>query len=180
MTRMRLRLTVALPLIFLTATATGCGDAGTDPRSDGVRPTREAEGFCPLPEDDRPAPTPCVTEDWNARLKENHAYREPMPITAEQKAEAAPRAKALAAALAELADTGTTEDALRAAAAEAIGMTPEQIEVLGTGFAPLRKVKVGGGEGRVCVNGAVDGSGHADAEVVGRSADGACLPLTGH
>ncbi|WP_406174868.1 hypothetical protein [Streptomyces sp. NBC_00996] len=89
--------------------------------------------------------------------------------------------KALAAALRKLAATGTTESAPRAAAAEALGMSAGRIEMQGTRFAPLRDVLVGGGEDRVCVNGTVDSTGRADAEVIGRTADGTCLPgLGGH
>lgn len=44
---------------------------------------------------------------------------------------------------------------------------------------PLHDMLVGGGEGRVCVNGTVDSSGHATAEVVGRTVEGTCLPGRG-
>ncbi|MFF2060876.1 hypothetical protein ACFVWZ_03550 [Streptomyces sp. NPDC058200] len=57
-----------------------------------------------------------------------------------------------------LTDGGTTEDGLRTAAAHALEMRPEQIETRGDDFAPLRDVLV---------------------EVVGRTADGACLPAVG-
>ncbi|MFI9586576.1 precorrin-3B C(17)-methyltransferase [Streptomyces sp. NPDC052236] len=184
MTRLRPRLIAALPLVLLAAVTAGCADPGTDPRAGGPGRTTssaEAKDYCPLPEERRATPSPCITLDWNARLAENHAYREPMAITAEQKANAAPRAKALAAALTKLADAGTTKTGIRAATAEALGTGLEQIELRGDDFAPLRGVLVGGGEGKVCVNGTVDSTGHADAEVVGRTADGTCLPgLGGH
>ncbi|WP_326699915.1 hypothetical protein OG909_23045 [Streptomyces sp. NBC_01754] len=75
--------------------------------------------------------------------------------------------------------TGTTEDGVRTAAAEAIHVAPERVELRGDDFIALRNPRVGGGEGRVCVNGAVDGTGHAKAEVLGRTADGSCLPGLG-
>ncbi|MDO0930404.1 hypothetical protein QQY66_01330 [Streptomyces sp. DG2A-72] len=104
-----------------------------------------------------------------------------MPITDEHKEQATPKATALAAALTKLAAAGTSKDVLRAAAAGALGTKQDQIEIRGEHFAPLRNVLVGGGEGRVSVNGRVDSTGKADAEVVGRTADGACLPgLGGH
>lgn len=120
-----------------------------------------------------------MTLDWNQRVAENHAYRSALPITEEQKRQGAPKAAALAATLTELAASGTSQEALRAAAARALVLTSTQIEVQGDDFDPLRNVLVGGGEGRVCVNGAVDGTGKAHAEVVGRTADGSCLPGPG-
>ncbi|MFI6494145.1 hypothetical protein [Streptomyces sp. NPDC050564] len=58
-------------------------------------------------------------------------------------------------------------------------MPAGKIEIQGSRFAPLRDVLVGGGEGRACVNGTVDSGGRADAEVIGRTADGTCLPGPG-
>ncbi|MEU2288676.1 precorrin-3B C(17)-methyltransferase [Streptomyces sp. NPDC013178] len=180
----RVRLIAVPSLVLLVALAAGCARPADDPRAGGpgsAASSAAAKGYCPLPEERRATPSPCITFDWNQRVAENHAYREPMPITAEQRAEAEPRARALAAALRKLVDSGTTEAGLRAAAASALGLPPEQIETRGDRFAPLRDALVGGGEGRVCVNGTVDSTGEASAEVVGRTADGACLPgLGGH
>ncbi|MFG2630720.1 precorrin-3B C(17)-methyltransferase [Streptomyces sp. NPDC048473] len=180
----RPRLIAALPLVLLAVMAAGCADPAADPRVGGpgmAKSSAEPKGYCPLPEERRATPSPCITLDWNQRVAENHAYRSPLPITTEQKQQAAPRAKALAAALRKLEDTGTTEAGLRAAAGDALGLRPEQIEIQGHRFAPLREVLVGGGEGRVCVNGTVDSIGQAEAEAVGRTADGTCLPgLGGH
>ncbi|MFE1963360.1 precorrin-3B C(17)-methyltransferase [Streptomyces sp. NPDC059479] len=177
---MRPRLIAALPLVLLAVLAAGCADPAADPRGAGPRGA-EPKGYCPLPEEQQATPSPCITFDWNQRLAENHAYRSPMPITTEQKQQAAPRAKALAAALRKLAGTGTTEAGLRAAAGDALGLRPEETEIQGHRFDPLRDVLVGGGEGRVCVNGRIDSTGQAEAEVVGRTADGTCLPgLGGH
>ncbi|MFE4372441.1 precorrin-3B C(17)-methyltransferase [Streptomyces sp. NPDC056835] len=175
----------AVPFLVLAAVVTaGCADPAADPRAVGrPEPTASsaAKGYCPLPEERRATPSPCITLDWNERLAENHGYREPMSITPEQKGEAAPRAEALAAALGKLVSAGTTEGDLRVVAAGALGVRQEQIEIRGDVSGPLRDVLVGGGEGRVCVNGAVDSTGQADAEVVGRTADGTCLPgLGGH
>lgn len=184
MTLTRSGLVSASALVLLAVTVAGCADPAADPRGGGPLPARSsasAKGYCPLPGERRATPSPCITFNWNQRVAENHAYRSPLPITPEQKTQAAPRAKALAAALGKLADTGTTESGLRAAAAEALGMPTARIEIQGYRFAPLRDVLVGGGEGRVCVNGTVDSSGRADAKVIGRTADGACLPgLGGH
>ncbi|BFO16992.1 hypothetical protein SHKM778_33800 [Streptomyces sp. KM77-8] len=118
---------------------------------------------------------PCVTFDWNRRVAENHAYRDRISITAEQREAAAPRAKALTAVLGEPADDG-----LDAAVAEALGVRPERIELRRQGYGvPAHGVLVGGGEGRVCVNGEVDGAGHVEVEIVGRTLEGTCLPGEG-
>ncbi|MFD6989852.1 precorrin-3B C(17)-methyltransferase [Streptomyces sp. NPDC059943] len=184
MTVIRPRLVAALPLLLLAVAAAGCADRAADPRAGGPGQTTSSaapKGHCPLPEEQPTTPSPCITFDWNERVAENHAYREPMPITEEQKREQIPRADALAAVLKKLADVGTTESGLRAAAADALELKPEQIEMRGHDFAPLREVLVGGGEGRACVNGTVNIAGQVDAEVVGRTADGPCLPgLGGH
>lgn len=179
--RGRLGTPVLLALLVLTA---GCADPATDPRAAGSAaspPAASAKGFCPPPEDTLASPSPCISYGWDQRVAENHAYREAQPITAGQRQEAQPRATALAAALRELAAEGTTLDGLRTAAAEALGLEARQIEVQGDFLAPLHDMRVGGGEGRVCVNGTVDSSGHATAEVVGRTVEGTCLPgLGGH
>ncbi|MGW3248864.1 precorrin-3B C(17)-methyltransferase [Streptomyces sp. NPDC001070] len=182
MTHARRRLAGALTLILLAVTTAGCADPAADPRTGGPGPDPSGVGgFCPPPEAEPATPTPCITLDWNQRVAENHAYRSAMPITDEQKEQAAPKAKALAAVLTKLAAAGTSQDALRAAAAGALGLPRDRIEVQGDYFAPLHDVLVGGGEGRVCVNGSVDSTGKAHAEVVGRTADGSCLPgLGGH
>ncbi|MDX3314349.1 precorrin-3B C(17)-methyltransferase [Streptomyces sp. ME08-AFT2] len=177
--RRRVGAPVLLALLFLTA---GCANPSDDPRAAGSAPapaSRSPKGFCPPPEDTQAVPSPCISADWDQRVAENHAYRQEQPITAEQKREARPRATALAAVLQRLADSGTTADALRTAAATAIGLAPDGIEIQGEVLKPLHNVLVGGGEGRVCVNGAVDDRGHATAEVVGRTLDGACLPGRG-
>ncbi|MEV6423594.1 precorrin-3B C(17)-methyltransferase [Streptomyces sp. NPDC051662] len=165
----------AVPFLVLAAAVTaGCADP--EPPAPSA-----AKGYCPLPEERRATPSTCITFDWNERLAENHAYREPMSITAEQKEEAAPKAEALATALRKLVSAGATEGDLRVTAAGALGVRPEQIEIRGDLSKPLRDVLVDGGEGRVCVNGTVDSTGEADAEVIGRTADGTCLPgLGGH
>ncbi|MER5603204.1 precorrin-3B C(17)-methyltransferase [Streptomyces sp. NPDC002265] len=173
------RLTVPV-LVLIAVAAASCADPSADPRA-GETASAAAEGYCPLPEEDGPTPTPCITFDWNQRVAENHAYRSPMPITSLQKQQGAPRAEALTRALRKLAAKGTTEAALRDAAAGALGLRPAQIEIQGFRFDPLRDVLVGGGQGRVCVNGTIDATGRASAEVVGRTADGTCLPgLGGH
>ncbi|MFI5794933.1 precorrin-3B C(17)-methyltransferase [Streptomyces sp. NPDC051677] len=174
---------VLLALLFLTA---GCADPSSDPRAAGPStaapsPSGSAKGFCPPPEDTRATPSPCISYGWDQRVAENHAYRQPQSITDEQRQEAQPRATALAAALQKLAASGTTLDGLRTAAADALGLRAKEIEVQGDFLDPLHDVLVGGGEGRVCVNGTVDSSGHATAEVAGRTVEGTCLPgLGGH
>ncbi|MDR6974060.1 hypothetical protein J2X68_000738 [Streptomyces sp. 3330] len=185
MTRIRPRgLRGAPVLLTLLALTAGCADPSRDPRaadSAAASPSATAKGFCPPPEDTLASPSPCISYGWDQRVAENHAYREAQPITAGQRQEARPRATALAAALQRLAAKGTTLDGLRTAAAEALGLEARQIEVQGDFLAPLHDVLVGGGEGRVCVNGAVDVEGHATAEVVGRTVEGTCLPgLGGH
>ncbi|MFD9434729.1 precorrin-3B C(17)-methyltransferase [Streptomyces sp. NPDC060002] len=174
---------VLLALLFLTA---GCADPSSDPRAAGPASaspsdSAQAKGFCPPPEDTLASPSPCISYGWDQRVAENHAYREAQPITAEQRQEAQPRATALAAALQELSAKGTTLDGLRTAAAQALGLEARQIEVQGDFLVPLHDMLVGGGEGRVCVNGTVGISGRASAEVVGRTVEGTCLPgLGGH
>lgn len=175
----------ALALVLLGLTVSGCADPASEPRASGpgpaVRGSGEPKGFCPLPEEQPAAPSPCITFDWNQRQKENHGYREPVPITEEQRRDAAPRAEALAAVLKRLAGTGTTQDGLRAAAAGALGLPEERIELRVHSFDPLGDALVGGGEGKVCVNGGVGSTGTASAEVIGRTKDGTCLPgLGGH
>lgn len=170
-------------MLLLAVVLAGCGERAADPRAEDPEPTASAaaEGYCPPPEEQQSTPSPCITLDWTERVEENHAYRRPVAITAEQKAAAAPRAEALAATLKKQVNSGTTEGDLRAAIADALGLAPQEIEIQGDVSEPLRNVAVGGGEGRVCVNGSVDSTGRADAEVVGRTADGTCIPgLGGH
>ncbi|MEU4092871.1 precorrin-3B C(17)-methyltransferase [Streptomyces sp. NPDC026673] len=175
----RRRIVGTLALVLIAVAAAGCADPSADPRAGGAG--RAGKGLCPPPDAQPAEPSPCMTLDWNDRVAENHAFREPMPITEEQKRQSAPKAEALAAALTELAAGGTTQETLRTAAARALGLTSRQIEVRGIHFDPLHDVLVGGGEGRVCVNGTVDAAGKAHAEVIGRTADGTCLPgLGGH
>jgi hypothetical protein len=181
--RCRHRAPVLLALLVLTA---GCADPSGDPRAAGAStappsPSGSAKGFCPPPEDTRASPSPCISYGWDQRVAENHAYRQPLSITSEQRQEGQPQATALAAALQKLAGSGTTLDGLRTAAAGALGLEAKQIEVRGDFLDPLHDVLVGGGNGRVCVNGTVDSSGQATAEVVGRTVEGTCLPgLGGH
>ncbi|MFE4053411.1 precorrin-3B C(17)-methyltransferase [Streptomyces sp. YIM B13518] len=166
------RLLAALPLVLLVAVTAGCADGKTS--------SSEPQGYCPLPEERGPAPSPCITFDWNRRPAENHAYRERVTLTADQQEAAAPRAKAPATALRKPADAEPTEDGLRAAAADAVGVRPERIEIRTRGFGvPDHGVLVGGGEDRVCLNGTVDAAGRVDVEVVGRTLDGMCLPGEG-
>ena len=72
------------------------------------------------------------------------------------------------------------DDGLGAAVAEALGVRPEQVELRRQGYGvPAHGVLVGGGKGRVCVNGEVDGAGHVEVEIVGRTLEGTCLPGEG-
>jgi hypothetical protein len=124
-----------------------------------------------------PSPSPCITTSETQRYAENHAYRQRVPITATQTAQAAPRAAALLTALTKLSASRTADEAaLRSAVVKALGLTANGAEIKGTeAGAPLRYVEVGGGAGRVCVNGAIDGQGKATTEVVGRTLEGTCL-----
>ncbi|OQR61411.1 precorrin-3B C(17)-methyltransferase [Streptomyces maremycinicus] len=184
--RRRLGAPVVQALLALTLAA-GCADPSDDPRAadppaspPSAPASAQAKGFCPPPEDTQASPSACITYGWDQRVAENHAYRETQPLTAEQRRQAQPKAAALAAALQELAAAeGTTLDGLRAAAARALGLKAPQIEVRGNFLASLHDMVVGGGEGKVCVNGAVDVEGHATAEVVGRTVEGTCLPGPG-
>jgi hypothetical protein len=123
------------------------------------------------------SPSPCITTSETQRYAENHAYRQRVPITATQTAQAAPRAAALLTALTKLSASRTADEAaLRSAVVKALGLTANGAEIKGTeAGAPLRYVEVGGGAGRVCVNGAIDGQGKAATEVVGRTLEGTCL-----
>lgn len=168
MPRTRRRLLAALPFVLLVVVTAGCANTADRPRA-------EPQGYCPLPEEQGPTPSPCITFDWNQRVAENHGYRKRISITAEQKETAAPRAKELTAVLG-----GPVDGGLRAAAAEAIGVRPDRIELRTRGFGvPDHGVLVGGGEGRVCVNGTADAAGHVEVEVVGRTLEGTCLPGEG-
>ncbi|MFD7770050.1 precorrin-3B C(17)-methyltransferase [Streptomyces sp. NPDC059787] len=173
MPRTRPRLLAALPFVLLVAVTAGCADREVS--------SSEPRGYCPLPEEQGPTPSPCITFDWNRRLAENHGYRERISITAEQKETAAPRAKALATALGKQAGTGATEDGLRTAVADAIGVPPEGVEIRMQGFGvPDHGVLVGGGSAnRVCLVGTVDAADRVEVEVVGRTVEGTCLPGEG-
>jgi hypothetical protein len=179
-----------VPLLFVVSLAlalplAGCASPADDPRNaaatgSSARPS--SVPLCPVHEgsENEPKPSPCISQDWNDRVRENHAYREEMPITAAQRAEAEPRARALAAALKRLAGTGATEDALREAAAEAIGVEPSTVEIRGE-FGASEYVDLGGGHGKVCVLGHLHKGADPTAEVTGRTNDGTCLPgLGGH
>ncbi|WP_406174866.1 hypothetical protein [Streptomyces sp. NBC_00996] len=91
MTLTRSGLLSAPALVLLAVAAAGCADPAADPRGGGPHPATSAKGYCPLPEERRSTPSPCITFDWNQRVAENHAYRSPLPITAGRKALAAPQ-----------------------------------------------------------------------------------------
>ncbi|MDJ0342415.1 hypothetical protein QMK19_22035 [Streptomyces sp. H10-C2] len=70
--------------------------------------------------------------------------------------------------------------AVREAAGHALGVPAAQIEIKAAGYdKPLKNVQVGGGGGKVCVNGTVDTDGAVTTEVAGRTLEGTCLPGDG-
>jgi len=163
-----------------TDTASSVGANGASP---GGSTGPGGVAYCPGPEEPPPpSPAPsCIPFDWNSRVAENHAYNDEQPLTDAQRAAAQPKATALAAELARLAGKPATETAVRQDAANALGLPLTSIEARGTFDGPLKNILVGGGTGAVCVNGSIDISGKATAEVVGRTMDGTCLPgLGGH
>ncbi|MFB7373738.1 precorrin-3B C(17)-methyltransferase [Streptomyces sp. NPDC056222] len=171
----------AAALLLLVLAAGGCADPADDPRAAGA-PTSQAS--CPAPEDARPAdPGPCNAydpEDPADKYAENHGYRRETELTAEQRAGAEGAAEALAAELRKFAGKRATEDELQAAVASVIGVRENEVEVRGEFDKVLKDVLVGGGHGKVCVNGHIGESG-ATAEVAGRTMDGTCIPgLGGH
>jgi hypothetical protein len=115
------------------------------------------------------------------RYAENHGYRREMELTPEQRAGAEDEAEALGAVLRTFAGKSATEAELRAAVAPVIGVQPNEVEVRGVFGRPLKNVLVGGGHGKVCVNGRIGDLDGVTAEVAGRTMDGTCLPgLGGH
>lgn len=75
----------------------------------------------------------------------------------------------------------TDEREVRRTVADALGLPEEKAEVRGNRYAPLREVTVGAGEGRACADAYVEPGGEVTVEIVGRTAEGTCLPgLGGH
>jgi hypothetical protein len=146
-----------------------------------VRATGQGVLFCPPPEAPKPTgPQPsCIPFDWEKRVAENHAFQQQQPISDAQRAASRPKADALAAELTRLAGTRTDETAVRRAVAKVLGLDLPRVEAQGTFDGPLKNISVGGGTGVVCVNGAIDTTGKATAEVDGRTNDGSCLPGPG-
>ncbi|MFF5917689.1 precorrin-3B C(17)-methyltransferase [Streptomyces flavochromogenes] len=158
----------------------GCADPGDDPRATA---SREGMRYCPGPNEPPLEPqTPCISQDPAQKYAENHGYRRQMEITEEQRAGARDRAEALAKALWRIKDEPAGESEIRAAAAAALGLAPHELEYReGARGERPQNIDVGGGEGKVCVNGRIDDQGQATAEVAGRTMDGTCLPgLGGH
>ncbi|WP_329279030.1 precorrin-3B C(17)-methyltransferase [Streptomyces sp. NBC_00691] len=166
----------------LVTSVGGCADPSDDPRATA---SREGMRYCPAPNEPPLAPqTPCISQDPAQKYAENHGYRRQTAITEEQRAGARGRAEDLAEALRGLTGRPVGASEVRAAAAVALGLEPGDIEYRagadGKGKG-LQNIDVGGGEGRVCVNGRIDDQGRVTAEVAGRTLDGTCLPgLGGH
>jgi hypothetical protein len=167
--------------VLLALAGTGCADRASQTGQTAPSATPgTAIGYCleyGTQASPSPSPSPCITTSETQRYAENHAYRRRLPITAAQTAQAAPHAAALLTALTKLAASGTADEAaLRSAVVKALGLQANGAEIKGDmSEAPLRYVTVGGGEGRVCVTGAIDGTGKATTEVAGRTLEGTCL-----
>ncbi|WP_435972137.1 precorrin-3B C(17)-methyltransferase [Streptomyces sp. Qhu_M48] len=172
------RATAAVGLLLLAALAAGCADAADDPRAAS---SPSGMPVCPMPNEPPLAtPVPCISYDPDKRYAENHGYRREFEISDQQRAEAAGKAEALRAALAKLAGKPVDQAEVRAAAAQALGLRSNAVEVRDDAFgAPAKSITVGGGRGKVCVNGHLEENGTATAEVVGRTMDGSCIPSPG-
>ncbi|WP_329117760.1 precorrin-3B C(17)-methyltransferase [Streptomyces sp. NBC_01353] len=180
--RSRSRSAAVAALFLVTLAVGGCADPADDPRAAG---SRTGSPSCPPPEEQRPADLgPCNSydpEDPADKYAENHGYRREMELTPEERAGAEGTAETLAAELRTFAGKRVTQDELQVAVARVIGVQENEVEVRGEFDKVLKNVLVGGGHGKVCVNGRIDGSGGAGAEVAGRTMDGTCLPgLGGH
>ncbi|MFF4168719.1 precorrin-3B C(17)-methyltransferase [Streptomyces sp. NPDC001744] len=175
-------------VLLLAVLLGGCADPADDPRvSGGPRASGTPGGggmrYCPGPEEPPlPTPVPCVSQDPAQKYAENHAYRREQELTAEERAGAREKADALGRALKGLVGKPGGEADVRAAAAAALGLAPGDLEYRqGASGKVLRNVLVGGGRGKVCVNGGIGDTGDVTAEVAGRTMDGTCLPgLGGH
>lgn len=163
----------------------GCADPADDPRTSPAAPAPGSTPYCPAPMEPPLAPgTPCISQDPNQKYAENHGYRRQMELTPQERAGARGAAERLGRTLSGLAVKPAGENEIRAAAAAALGLSPDAIEYRagapGPGGLP-RNIALGGGTGKVCVNGLIGDSGTATAEVAGRTLDGTCLPgLGGH
>ncbi|WP_309054518.1 precorrin-3B C(17)-methyltransferase [Streptomyces sp.] len=163
----------------------GCADPADDPRTSPAAPAPGSTPYCPAPMEPPLAPgTPCISQDPNQKYAENHGYRRQMELTPQERAGARGAAERLGRTLSGLAAKPVGENEIRAAAAAALGLSPDAIEYRagapGPGGLP-RNIALGGGTGKVCVNGLIGDSGTATAEVAGRTLDGTCLPgLGGH
>ncbi|MFF0437517.1 precorrin-3B C(17)-methyltransferase [Streptomyces sp. NPDC004327] len=176
--RTRVPVTAAVLVGLLASGCAGVGTGGgVDPRS--VRPvTGEPSAV-------RSSGSGDPTMDAERRkYEENHGYRREMELTDDERGAAAGKAQALKAVLDGLAGTKVTEDQLRDAVAPAMGVEPRSVEVRGEFGGLLKSVEVGGGTGKVCVNGRIGSAppkSVVSAEVAGRTMDGTCLPgLGGH
>ncbi|MFF3317565.1 precorrin-3B C(17)-methyltransferase [Streptomyces sp. NPDC003035] len=164
----------ASALLLVTLVAGGCAVPPDDLRAAGAS-TGTPTG--------RPAGTPSLydPDDMADKYAENHGYRREMELTPEQRAGAEDEAEALGATLRTFAGKPATEAELRDAVAPVIGVQPNEVEIRGEFGKPLKNVLVGGGHGKVCVNGRIGDLDGVTAEVAGRTMDGTCLPgLGGH
>ncbi|WP_377271199.1 precorrin-3B C(17)-methyltransferase [Peterkaempfera sp. SMS 1(5)a] len=170
-----------------TPADTPAAHSSTAPRRtpDTAAPTRvtssgAARGYCPPPEAAPADPSPCITYDWGQRYAENHGYRQEQPISAQERTQAQPMADALATALRALAGRHPDTARIRAAAGQALGLPAARVELKSDGYdVPQHGFAVGGGQGKVCVNGTVSADGAVHTEVAGRTLDGPCLPGDG-
>ncbi|GAA3084626.1 hypothetical protein GCM10017562_63040 [Streptomyces roseofulvus] len=168
---------------LLAALVTGCAEPSADPRA-AATPSGEGMRFCPSPpEPQLPPGTACIPQDPASKYRENHAYRQEMELTEQERAGEQQKADRLGTVLRELATGSPGETEVRAAVAAALGLKPNDVEYrAGAQAGPtLRNLAVAGGTGKVCVKGQVTDSGTVTAEVSGRTMDGTCLPgLGGH
>ncbi|MFC7928011.1 precorrin-3B C(17)-methyltransferase [Streptomyces cinereoruber] len=169
--------------VLASVLVAGCADPSDDPRASASGTPSGGMRYCPSPQEPPIDPSvPCISQDPAQKYAENHAYRQEMEIGEEERAGAQGKADALAEALKGLVGKPVGEVEVRAAAAAALGLEPADVEYrAGTPGKVLKDVVVGGGRGKVCVNGNIDSQGNATAEVAGRTMDGTCLPgLGGH
>ncbi|GAA3919769.1 hypothetical protein GCM10022244_31090 [Streptomyces gulbargensis] len=163
----------------------GCADPTDDPRTSPAASAPQNIRYCPAPMEPPLAPgTPCISQDPDQKYAENHGYRRQAELTPQERAGAQGAAERLGRTLRGLAAKPAGEDEIRAAAAAALGLSPQDVEYRagapGPGGLP-RDIALGGGTGKVCVNGLIGADGTATAEVAGRTLDGTCLPgLGGH
>ncbi|QMU76849.1 hypothetical protein GXW83_15000 [Streptacidiphilus sp. PB12-B1b] len=170
--------------LLLTAALGGCGTehvTSSQAQAQGRTAAGSArpvpEGFCLPPEAQGDStPAPCISESWQQRTAENHAYASQLPAAPSAEALDQPLAATLRTALQHLVGKPVTQAQLQTVTATATRMTPAAVAV--TAFSatdPVDMSVVVEPPAGDCIHGDIVGTS-VTTEVTGYLADGGCAP----